>query len=229
MKHAGPSTFARIPHLLGELRARPVLGEMRPGVFYLKSRAFLHFHDDPSGIFADVRLAEDFVRLPVTSRAQQSDLLERIDDCLSRLAREVAGRPSRIARAPKMKTKQRAPKTIDEYIAGFPREVREILQKIRATIRKAAPRAEEKISYQIPTFTLHGNLIHFAAYQHHIGLYPAPRGVAQFKEELSAYEGGKGTLQLPLDKPIPLRLITKIVKYRVKINLEKAQARRKIR
>jgi len=83
MRHAGPSTLARISDLLEELRARPVLRERTPGVFELQSRAFLHFHDDPSGIFADVRLAEDFVRMPVTSRSEQSDLLERIDDCLS--------------------------------------------------------------------------------------------------------------------------------------------------
>ena len=83
MKHAGPETLARISPLLEELRSRPVLREMRPGVFYLKARAFLHFHDDPSGVFADVRLADDFVRLAVTSSSQQSDLLERIDDCLS--------------------------------------------------------------------------------------------------------------------------------------------------
>jgi len=83
VKHAGPDTLARIAPLLDELRARAVLRERRPGVFELKSRAFLHFHDDPSGIFADVRLADDFVRMPVTSRSQQADLLDRIDDCLS--------------------------------------------------------------------------------------------------------------------------------------------------
>lgn len=83
MRHAGPATLARISPLLEELRARPALREMRPGVFYLKSRAFLHFHDDPTGIFADVRLAAEFVRLPVTSSSQQSDLLERIDDRLA--------------------------------------------------------------------------------------------------------------------------------------------------
>src|SRR3990172_586490 len=83
MKHAGPDPLARISPLLAELRARPLLRERRPGVFELKSRAFLHFHDDPSGVFADVRLAEGFVRLPVTSSSQQSELLERIDDCLS--------------------------------------------------------------------------------------------------------------------------------------------------
>jgi uncharacterized protein YdhG (YjbR/CyaY superfamily) len=121
-----------------------------------------------------------------------------------------------------MKARQ-APKNIDEYIAGFPSVVGEILQKIRSTIRKVAPGAEETISYQIPTFRLHGNLIYFAAYKNHIGLYPAPRGVAEFKEVLSAYEGGKGTIRFPLDKPIPLRLISKIVKYRVKTNLAKAK------
>jgi len=83
MKHAGPATFIRIAPLLAELRARPGLREARPGVFYLKSRAFLHFHDDPSGVYADVRLADDFVRLPVTTAGEQSDLLERIDDCVS--------------------------------------------------------------------------------------------------------------------------------------------------
>jgi hypothetical protein len=83
MRHAGPDTLARIAPLLAELRRRTVLRERRPGIFELKSRAFLHFHDDPAGVFADVRLAEDFVRLPVTSRSQQADLLDRIDDCLS--------------------------------------------------------------------------------------------------------------------------------------------------
>ena len=83
MKHAGPQTLTRITSLLEALRARPALREKRPGVFYLKSRAFLHFHDDPTGIFADVRFSTEFVRLPVTSRSEQSDLLDRIDDCLS--------------------------------------------------------------------------------------------------------------------------------------------------
>ena len=92
MKHAGPATLARISPLLEELRARPVLREQRPGVFYLKSRAFLHFHDDPSGIFADVRLAEGFVRLPVTSSSQQSDLLEQIDNCVSSIESRATGK-----------------------------------------------------------------------------------------------------------------------------------------
>ncbi len=92
MKHAGPATLARISPLLEELRARPVLREQRPGVFYLKSRAFLHFHDDPSGIFADVRLAEGFVRLPVTSSSQQSDLLEQIDNRVSSIESRATGK-----------------------------------------------------------------------------------------------------------------------------------------
>jgi hypothetical protein len=96
MKHAGPRTLAEISALLEELRSRAPLGEKRPGAFYLKSRAFLHFHDDPTGIFADVRLADEFVRLPVTSRPEQSDMLDRIDDCLSTIeSRSLAKAPSR--------------------------------------------------------------------------------------------------------------------------------------
>ena len=127
-----------------------------------------------------------------------------------------------------MRTSQKPPKDIDEYIAGFPTDVQERLEKIRMTIRKAAPEAEEKISYQIPTFTLKGKyLIYFAAFQKHIGLYPAPRGIEKFKKELSLYEGGKGTVRFALDKPIPFGLIKRIVKFRVKENLERAKAKRK--
>ena len=123
-----------------------------------------------------------------------------------------------------MKTKQTAPKTIDEYIAGFPKDVQEILEKIRVTIRKAAPDAEETISYLIPTFTLKGKyLIYFAAYKKHIGIYPVPTGDAKFNEELSTYQAGKGTLRFPLDKPIPYDLISKIVKVKVKENLAGAE------
>ena len=108
------------------------------------------------------------------------------------------------------------PKTIDEYIAGFPKPVQARLQKIRTTIRKAAPKAEEAIKYQIPTFVLNGkNLIHFAGFKEHIGLYPAPRDAEEFAGELEAYEGGKGTLRFPHDQPIPLRLIARIVRFRV--------------
>ncbi len=129
-----------------------------------------------------------------------------------------------------MRANQTTPKNIDEYIAGFPNNVQEILERIRMTIRKAAPGAEETISYQIPTFTLKGKyLVYFAAYKKHIGLYPAPRGVQKFKKELSAYEGGKGTVRFPFDKPIPFGLISRIVKFRVKQNLERAEAKGKKR
>lgn len=117
-------------------------------------------------------------------------------------------------------------KNIDEYIAAFPPDIRKRLEEMRATIRKAAPEAEEAISYAIPTFKLKGNLVHFAAFKNHIGFYPAPRGIEAFKKELSRYEGGKGTVQFPLDQPLPLALITKIVKFRVKDNLENAKAKK---
>lgn len=113
------------------------------------------------------------------------------------------------------------PKDIDEYIAGFPPDVQEILEKIRSTIHEAAPDAKESISYQIPTFTLNGNLVHFAAFKKHIGFYPTPTGIAKFKKELSGYEGAKGSVQFPLGQPIPLALISRIVKFRVKENLER--------
>jgi uncharacterized protein YdhG (YjbR/CyaY superfamily) len=128
-----------------------------------------------------------------------------------------------------MRTKQMPPKSIDEYIAGSPEDVRQILEKIRMTIRKAAPQAEETISYQMPTFRLNGNLVHFAAFQNHIGFYPTPSGIEKFKDELSVYESAKGSVQFPLDQPIPYGLITKIVKFRVKENLERAAAKGKKR
>jgi uncharacterized protein YdhG (YjbR/CyaY superfamily) len=111
--------------------------------------------------------------------------------------------------------------TIDEYIQTFPKDVQIILEQIRAAIKEAAPYAEETISYQIPTFKSNGNLVHFAAFKNHIGFYPAPRSKEAFKKELAAYKGGKGTIQFPLDKPIPIELIRKIVKYRVEENSEK--------
>jgi uncharacterized protein YdhG (YjbR/CyaY superfamily) len=126
-----------------------------------------------------------------------------------------------------MKADQTAPKTIDEYIASFPKDVQEILERIRRTIREAAPDAQEKISYQMPAFTLKGNLVYFAAFKNHIGFYPIPSGIEEFKEELSAYEQGKGSVQFPLDKPIPYDLISRIVKFRVKENLAKAEAKGK--
>lgn len=119
------------------------------------------------------------------------------------------------------------PSTIDEYIARCPEDVQAILSKIREIIRKAAPNAEETIKYQIPTFVLNGNLVHFAAFQNHIGFYPTPSGITKFQKELSAYKGAKGSVQFPLDAPIPFSLITKIVKFRVKETLEKAATKSK--
>jgi uncharacterized protein YdhG (YjbR/CyaY superfamily) len=118
---------------------------------------------------------------------------------------------------------------IDAYIAASPKDVREKLKAMRATIRKAAPQAEEAIKYGMPTFVLHGNLVHFAAFKNHIGFYPAPAGIEAFKKELSRYDGSKGTIRFPLDQALPLGLVAKIVKYRVKMAMEKKalKARRK--
>jgi uncharacterized protein YdhG (YjbR/CyaY superfamily) len=127
-----------------------------------------------------------------------------------------------------MKTKPASPQNIDDYIADFPADVQEVLQKIRITIKKAAPKAEEAISYKIPTFNLKGQyLIYFAAYKKHIGLYPVPSGDEEFNKEISIYQAGKGTLRFPLDKPIPYKLISKIVKIRVKENSTKAAVKGK--
>ena len=112
-------------------------------------------------------------------------------------------------------------KSIDDYISGFPVEVQELLRKIRLKIKESAPGAEEAISYGIPTFKLNGNLVHFAAFKNHIGLYPTPSGLEEFEKELSSYKQGKGSVQFPLDKPLPLDLIGKIVEYRVRKNTEK--------
>ena len=113
--------------------------------------------------------------------------------------------------------------TIDEYIAEFPKDVQKILQQLRATIRAAVPDAEETISYQIPTFVLKGNLVHFAAYKSHIGFYPAPSGVKTFSQELSKYETAKGTVKFPIKDPLPLELISNIVKFRAVENLQLAE------
>ena len=121
--------------------------------------------------------------------------------------------------------KRMAPADIDDYIDGFAPNVQKILQKIRKTIQKAAPGAEEAISYQIPTFKLNGNLIYFAGFQNHVSVYPAPRGAKDFKEELAVYEGGKGTVRFSLNEPIPYDLITRITKYRVQQNVEAAATR----
>ena len=112
-------------------------------------------------------------------------------------------------------------KTIDGYIKTFPEDIQSILERMRQTIRKAAPEAVEAISYQIPTFKLNGNLVHFAAFKNHIGFYPTSSGIEAFKKELSPYKGGKGSVQFPIDKPIPYDLVKKIVMFRAKENLKK--------
>ena len=110
--------------------------------------------------------------------------------------------------------------SIDEYIAQYPKDVQAILQRIRQTIQKAAPEATEKISYGIPTFTFHGNLVHFGGFKDHISFFPTAAGIEAFKEELGPYAVSKGTVHFPLDKALPLHLVQKIVKYRVKQNIE---------
>ncbi|RPH38371.1 hypothetical protein EHM92_00010 [bacterium] len=116
--------------------------------------------------------------------------------------------------------------TIDEYLNTFPEDVRAILKQLRQTIKEAAPEAEETINYQIPTFTLHGNLVHFAAFKSHIGFYPTPSGMEAFKKELAPYRRAKGSVQFPIDQPLPLALIRRIVEYRVKENLERKQKKK---
>jgi uncharacterized protein YdhG (YjbR/CyaY superfamily) len=111
--------------------------------------------------------------------------------------------------------------TIDQYIQGFPGDVQAKLSELRSTIRKSAPQATEKISYGVPTFELNGNLVHFAAFKRHIGFYPAPSGIARFEKELKPYKSAKGSVQFPLDQPLPLQLIAKIVEFRVGENSQK--------
>jgi uncharacterized protein YdhG (YjbR/CyaY superfamily) len=122
-----------------------------------------------------------------------------------------------------MATDKKQFNTIDEYIGTFPEDVQRILKKMRQTIHDAAPEAVEAISYQIPTFKLNGNLVHFAAFKNHIGFYPTSSGIVAFKKELSSYPGGKGSVQFPVDKPIPYDLVKKITLFRVKETLEKTK------
>jgi uncharacterized protein YdhG (YjbR/CyaY superfamily) len=124
-----------------------------------------------------------------------------------------------------MATRRIVPKSIDEYIAAFSPDVRAILEQVRLTISGAAPNAQETISYQIPTFTLHGALVYFTAFKNHIGLYPPVQGDARLEKTISRYTGDKGNLRFPLDQPIPYFLIKRIVKLRVKQNLAKAAAK----
>ncbi|HEY0176274.1 MAG TPA: DUF1801 domain-containing protein [Pedobacter sp.] len=125
-----------------------------------------------------------------------------------------------------MNKDKKIPESIDEYIDAFPIDIQQILEKLRDVIKKAAPAAKETISYQIPTFKLEGNLVHFAAYKHHIGFYPGPDAVATFRKELSAYQGSKGTVKFQPGKPVPFDLIGRIVEFRVKMNMEKAAAKK---
>ena len=119
--------------------------------------------------------------------------------------------------------------SIEKYIAAFPVKTQEQLNKIRASIRKAAPQATEEIKYGIPTFILHENLVHFGGFKNHIGFYPAPSGIKKFKEALSKYKDAKGSIQFPIEEALPTTLITKIVKYRVKENLEKAKSKNSVK
>ena len=118
-----------------------------------------------------------------------------------------------------MKTSKKEYKTIDEYIALFPKDIQKILQQLRLAIRDSAPDAVEAIDYQMPTFKLNGNLVHFAAAKSHIGFYPTPSAIEAFEEELSDYEVSKGTVRFPMNKPIPLDLVKRIVRFRVKENM----------
>ncbi len=125
-----------------------------------------------------------------------------------------------------MKPHSTAATSIDDYIASFPPEVQVLLEEVRQTIRGAAPEATETIKYAMPTFVLNGNLVYFGAFKQHIGFYPVPSGIAAFKKELSAYKMGKGSIQFPFDKPMPLDLITEIVKFRATENFERQTAKK---
>lgn len=128
-----------------------------------------------------------------------------------------------------MKTARQGPQSIDEYIAGFPHDVQLLLQQLRTIIKRIAPDAAEAIRYQIPTFVLNGNLVHFAAFKNHIGFYPTPSGIEAFKEELAPYESAKGSVKFPIDKPIPFDLIADIVRFRAIEARARSTARKRIR
>lgn len=126
-----------------------------------------------------------------------------------------------------MEENKNTPDLIDEYILKFSPEVQEKLNNLRKVIKESAPDAEEKISYQMPTFALHGNLVHFAAFKNHIGFYPTPSVTETFKNELSKYKVSKGAIQFPIDEPLPFELISRMVKFRVEENTEKAKQKKK--
>lgn len=120
-----------------------------------------------------------------------------------------------------MENKRRTFESIDEYISTFPEHIQKKLVEMREAIKEQAPEAQEKISYQMPTFYLNGNLVHFAAFSKHIGFYPDPSGIEAFKEQLSRYKGAKGSVQFPLDEPLPIELVKEIVRFRVTENMQK--------
>jgi uncharacterized protein YdhG (YjbR/CyaY superfamily) len=124
-----------------------------------------------------------------------------------------------------MDSERIGPTSIDQYIAAFPEATQKLLEEIRATIKAAAPDAVEKISYQIPTFYLKGNLVHFGGFKNHIGFYPTSSGTEKFKQELSIYAGAKGSVRFPLGEPLPLELVRRIVRFRVAENLDRAAAK----
>lgn len=124
-----------------------------------------------------------------------------------------------------MKTKSSIAPDVDAYIAGFPKTTQARLRKIRAAIRKEAPEAEEGIGYQIPAYKFHGPLVYFAGYEGHIGFYPGAAGIANFKREIAAYKSAKGSVQFPLDEPLPLDLVSRIVAFRVRENGLKAKTK----
>ena len=119
------------------------------------------------------------------------------------------------------------PKDVDEYILSYPKEIQKLLKQVRATVKKAAPKSTEVISYRMPAYKQNGMLLWFAAHTSHIGLYPGASGIAAFKKEISIYKNAKGSVQFPFDKPLPLTLMTKMVKFRVNENLQKVMAKKK--
>lgn len=128
-----------------------------------------------------------------------------------------------------MKANPTVVQNVDQYISSFPKDTQKLLKQLRTTIKKAAPEADEVISYQMPAYNFYGRLVYFAAYEKHIGFYPMPSAIENFKNELSTYNTSKGTVQFPLDKPLPLPLITKITSFRVKENLQAAEIKGKLK
>lgn len=128
-----------------------------------------------------------------------------------------------------MKSNSPVVKNVDEYIASFPKATQKLLQQLRKTIRKAAPEAEEVISYQMPAYNLYGKLVYFAGYEKHIGFYPMPSAIDNFKKQLDNYNTSKGTVQFPLDEPLPIALVTEMTVFRMKENLAAAELKGKLK